>query len=141
MRYEYTAIPAPLRGEKAREARTPGDRYALALTAELNRMAADGWEYMRADVLPAEERSGLTGRSTVYHNLLIFRRASGAATPGGAQPAAADTAPPATAARDEAPLPPADPAPRREAAARDEEAPAPAADRAEPVTTGGSSDN
>lgn len=76
MAIEYTAIPAPTRGEKAKDAKTPTDRYALALTAELNRMAADGWEYVRADVLPSEERSGLTGRATVYHNLLIFRRAS-----------------------------------------------------------------
>lgn len=73
-RYEYTAIPAPNRGEKAKEAKTPTDRYALAITGELNRMAVDGWEYLRADVLPSEERSGLTGRSTIYHNLLIFRR-------------------------------------------------------------------
>lgn len=74
MRYEYTAIAAPARGEKTKEAKTPTDRYALAFTAELNRMAADGWEYIRADVLPSEERTGLTGRTTVYHNLLVFRR-------------------------------------------------------------------
>lgn len=73
--FEYSVIPAPSRGEKAKDAKTPGDRYAVALTAELNRMAKDGWEYVRADVLPSEERSGLTGRSTVYHNLLVFRRA------------------------------------------------------------------
>lgn len=72
--FEYRVIPAPLRGEKAKDAKTPSDRYSLALTAELNRMAQDGWEYVRADVLPSEERSGLTGRSTVYHNLLVFRR-------------------------------------------------------------------
>lgn len=72
--FEYSVIPAPSRGEKAKDARTPGDRYAVALAAQLNRMAKDGWEYLRADVLPSEERSGLTGRSTVYHNLLIFRR-------------------------------------------------------------------
>lgn len=72
--FDYRVIPAPLRGEKAKEARTPADRYAAALTAELNRMAAEGWEYVRADVLPSEERSGLTGRSTVFHNLLVFRR-------------------------------------------------------------------
>ena len=73
--FEYSVVPAPSRGEKAKDARTPGDRYAVALTAELNRMARDGWEYVRADVLPSEERSGLTGRNTVYHNLLVFRRA------------------------------------------------------------------
>ena len=73
--FEYSVIPAPLRGEKAKDAKTPSDRYSVALTTELNRMAKDGWEYVRADVLPSEERSGLTGRSTVYHNLLVFRRA------------------------------------------------------------------
>ncbi|WP_196053527.1 DUF4177 domain-containing protein [Paracoccus lichenicola] len=72
--FEYSVIPAPSRGEKAKDAKTPTDRYSAALTAELNRMARDGWEYVRADVLPSEERSGLTGRSTVYHNLLVFRR-------------------------------------------------------------------
>ena len=74
MTHEYTVIPAPVRGEKAKDAKTPTDRFALSVSAELNRMAKDGWEYVRADVLPSEERSGLTGRTTVYHNLLVFRR-------------------------------------------------------------------
>lgn len=74
MRFEYSVIAAPFKAGKAREAKTPTDRYALSLTAELNRMAAEGWEYVRADVLPSEERSGLTGRATLYHNLLVFRR-------------------------------------------------------------------
>lgn len=74
MSFEYTAIPAPTRADKVKEAKTPADRYAATLTAELNRMATDGWEYLRAEVLPSEERSGLTGRKATYHNLLIFRR-------------------------------------------------------------------
>ncbi|ODT59519.1 MULTISPECIES: DUF4177 domain-containing protein [Paracoccus] len=74
MRFEYSVIAAPTKAEKAREARTPTDRYALSLTAALNLMAAEGWEYLRADVLPSEERSGLTGRTTIYHNVLVFRR-------------------------------------------------------------------
>lgn len=77
MRYEYSVIPAPARGDKAKGAKTPVDRFALSLTAELNRMAAEGWDYVRAETLPSEERSGLAGRSTVYHNVLVFRRATG----------------------------------------------------------------
>lgn len=73
--YEYTVLPAPDRGDKAKGAKTPAERFAVALTSELNRMAADGWEYIRAETLPTEERSGLTSRATVYHNVLIFRRA------------------------------------------------------------------
>ena len=73
--YEYTVIPAPARGEKTRGAKTGIDRFAATLTDTLNQMAGDGWEYIRAETLPAEERSGLTSRTTVYHNLLVFRRA------------------------------------------------------------------
>ena len=73
--YEYTVIPAPARGEKTRGAKTGIDRFAATLTDTLNQMAGDGWEYVRAETLPAEERSGLTSRTTVYHNLLVFRRA------------------------------------------------------------------
>lgn len=73
-RYEYTVVPAPTRGEKAAGAKTPGDRFALTLAKALNDMAADGWEYLRAEVLPSEERSGLTSRTTVWNNVLVFRR-------------------------------------------------------------------
>lgn len=72
--YEYTVLPAPDRGEKAKGAKTPTERFALSLTSELNRLGADGWEYIRAETLPTEERSGLTSRTTVYHNILVFRR-------------------------------------------------------------------
>ena len=75
MTFEYTVIPAPDRGEKARNAKTPGERFSLAFATKLNEMAADGWEYLRAEVLPSEERTGLTGRTTIYHNVLVFRRA------------------------------------------------------------------
>lgn len=73
--YEYTVIPAPARAGKASPGKTSGERFAATLAEALNGMAAEGWEYVRAEVLPAEERAGLTGRSTVYHNLLVFRRA------------------------------------------------------------------
>ena len=53
-------------------------------------------QYVRADVLPSEERSGLTGRTTVWMNMLVFRRAlAGAAaeaTPAAALPAPAQSA-------------------------------------------------
>lgn len=73
--YEYTVIPAPSRAEKTKGAKTGIERFAVTLTDTLNDMARDGWDYVRAETLPAEERSGLTSRSTVYHNVLIFRRA------------------------------------------------------------------
>lgn len=72
--YEYAVIPAPSRAEKTKGAKTGIDRFAATLTEAINDMARDGWEYIRAETLPAEERSGLTSRTTVYHNLLVFRR-------------------------------------------------------------------
>lgn len=78
--FEYTAIPAPLRSDKAKGTKDPAERYALTLTEAINKMAGDGWEYLRAETLPSEERSGLTGRTTLFHNLLIFRREAVAAS-------------------------------------------------------------
>ncbi|MFV0291924.1 MAG: DUF4177 domain-containing protein [Paracoccus sp. (in: a-proteobacteria)] len=72
--YEYSAVPAPLRSDKPKGSRNPTERYATTLTETINQMAADGWEYLRAETLPSEERSGLTGRTTIFHNILIFRR-------------------------------------------------------------------
>lgn len=73
-RYEYTVIPAPRRGVKARSARTTEDRFALALTTLMNQFGAEGWDYVRADALPCDERVGLTGTKTTFQNVLVFRR-------------------------------------------------------------------
>ncbi|MCR8725338.1 DUF4177 domain-containing protein [Frigidibacter sp. ROC022] len=73
-RYEYKVVPAPKKGEKARGVKTPEDRFAHTLASLMNLHGADGWEYLRTDTLPAEERSGLTGRTTVFQNMLVFRR-------------------------------------------------------------------
>lgn len=75
MTYEYKVIPAPTRGQKAKGIKAPEGRFANALEIEMNRLGADGWEYLRADTLPHEERSGLTGSSTSYRSVLVFRRA------------------------------------------------------------------
>lgn len=77
--FEYTAVPSPDRSEKAKGLKTGAERFAFTLTGLLNDMAADGWEYLRAETLPSEERSGLTSRTTVWNNILIFRRPVGAA--------------------------------------------------------------
>lgn len=72
--YEYKVVPAPTTGKKAKGLRTSADRFANALQSVMNELGKDGWEYVRADTLPSEERSGLTGRTTVYQNMLVFRR-------------------------------------------------------------------
>jgi hypothetical protein len=78
-RFEYKVIPAPKRGEKARGVKTTEERFALALTMLMNELGAEGWDYVRADALPCEERVGLTGTKTTFQNVLVFRRVVAAA--------------------------------------------------------------
>jgi len=73
-RFEFKVIPAPKRGEKARGVKTTEDRFALALTSLMNQLGAEGWDYVRADTLPCEERAGFTGTKTTFQNVLVFRR-------------------------------------------------------------------
>ena len=73
--HEYRVVPAPRRGVKAKGARTPEDRFARAVEAEMNRMAAEGWEFVRSDTLLCEQKSSWFSRpSTVFQTLLVFRR-------------------------------------------------------------------
>lgn len=80
MGFEYKVVPAPTRGKKAKGVKTAADRFAHALSEVMNELSAEGWEYLRTDTLPAEERHGLTGRTTVFQNMLVFRRSVTAGT-------------------------------------------------------------
>jgi hypothetical protein len=73
-RFEYKVVPAPKKGEKAKGAKTTADRFAVALTNVMNTLGAEGWDYVRADTLPCDERVGLTGTKSVFQNMLVFRR-------------------------------------------------------------------
>ncbi|WP_170331782.1 DUF4177 domain-containing protein [Ruegeria arenilitoris] len=74
-RYEYKVVPAPQKGTKAKGVKTPEGRFANSIEQLLNQMGKDGWEYQRAELLPSEERTGLTGSATNWRNVLVFRRA------------------------------------------------------------------
>lgn len=146
MRYEYKVVPAPAKGIKARGVKTPEARFALGVEQILNELGAQGWEYQRADLLPSEERAGLTGSTTNWRNLLVFRRALDVETgpdvtplPPVAEPQEAPAArqdPPLRAA-EPAPEAQAEPEPQAETAAEPEAAPAPSftARRRPPVLT------
>ena len=79
--YEYKVVPAPSKGRKAKGVKTPEGRFAVSVEAILNEMGALGWEYLRAELLPSDERSGLTGSSRNWRNVLIFRRELAVAEP------------------------------------------------------------
>jgi len=72
--YEFRVIPAPKQGLKAKGLRSTGDRFAHAVEVQMNDMGAQGWEFLRSETLPCEERVGLTGRQTVFQTMLVFRR-------------------------------------------------------------------
>jgi hypothetical protein len=73
-RYEFKVVPAPRRGDKVRGVKTTEDRFALTLAEVMNAQGRDGWDYVRADTLPCDERVGLTGTKTTFQNMLVFRR-------------------------------------------------------------------
>jgi len=73
-RYEYKVVPAPKKGQRARGVKGSEARFAHALETVMNQWGAEGWEYVRTDTLPCEERSGLTSKTTVFQNMLVFRR-------------------------------------------------------------------
>ena len=74
MLFEYKVVSAPTKGIKAKGVKTPEARFALGIEQAINALAAEGWEYQRSDVLPSEERQGLTGSATHWRTLLVFRR-------------------------------------------------------------------
>jgi len=79
--YDYKVIPAPARVQKVKGLKTTPERFAHLLTEVLNLHGQDGWEYLRAETLPCEERKGLTGLRTSMQTVLILRRARPQAEP------------------------------------------------------------
>jgi hypothetical protein len=74
LRYEFKVVPAPRKAEKLRGLKTTEDRFAAALSNLMNEQGREGWDYVRADTLPVDERVGFTGSKTTYQNMLVFRR-------------------------------------------------------------------
>jgi hypothetical protein len=74
--YDYKVVPAPKRAKRVKGVRTPGDLFALTLTDAINEVARQGWEYVRAEHMPAEASRGWF-RSAVAEEqtVLVFRRA------------------------------------------------------------------
>ncbi|HHB81715.1 MAG TPA: DUF4177 domain-containing protein [Aliiroseovarius sp.] len=74
MKFEYKVIPAPKKAGKVKGLKRGEDKFAASLAAIMNEHGAEGWEYQRTDTLPVESRAGLTGHSTTFQNMMIFRR-------------------------------------------------------------------
>ena len=76
--FEYKVVAAPRQAKRAKGAKTPADRFARTLAEAINAEAAEGWEYMRADTLPMDEKKSMLGSATeVFQTVLVFRRSTG----------------------------------------------------------------
>lgn len=114
--FEYKVVPAPVKGVKAKGVKAPAARFALGVEQAINALAAEGWEYQRSDVLPSEERVGLTGSETHWRTLLVFRRSvapapAPEATPARIEPVVTATPPVSSAVPEGAGIAEADAAP------------------------------
>lgn len=73
--YEYRVVAAPRRAKRIRGMKASQDRFAATVSEVINDAAAEGWDYVRSETLPMEERQGmLKGRVEVLQSLLVFRR-------------------------------------------------------------------
>lgn len=79
--YEYKVIAVPVRAPRVKGSKSAAERFAHGLTEALNTMAAEGWQYLRAETLPCEERKGLTGTRRTEESVLVFRRALSGSEP------------------------------------------------------------
>lgn len=73
--YEYAAVPAPKQVPKVKGLKGAEQRFAHGMTELLNTWAAEGWEFVRAETMGFEEKSGFIGKgSSGQTQLMIFRR-------------------------------------------------------------------
>ena len=72
--YQYRVVPAPSKGVKTKGIKGAEARFSNTIEELMNQMGSDGWEYQRAEMLPSVERAGLTGTTTQWRNVLVFRK-------------------------------------------------------------------
>jgi len=79
--YEYKVVPAPLRAAKAKGLKTVADRFASTLAERINAEAAGGWQFVRTETLPCEERKRFGGTRSSTQVVMIFARPLGQTRP------------------------------------------------------------
>ncbi|MBA3325127.1 MAG: hypothetical protein H0T41_07670 [Rhodobacteraceae bacterium] len=73
--YDYKVTPAPKRLKRIKGVRSTAELFSATLAEAINAAAREGWEYLRAESLPAEEAGRWFRRgSEVIETVLIFRR-------------------------------------------------------------------
>jgi len=73
--YDYKVIPAPKKVKRVKGVSGPEELFAVTLTDAINEVARQGWEYVRAERLPAETPRGwLRAPVAEEQAVLVFRR-------------------------------------------------------------------
>jgi hypothetical protein len=73
--YDYKVVPAPKRARKVKGVKSGEELFALTITDTINEVARQGWEYLRAEHMPAEASRGwLRSAVSAEVTLLVFRR-------------------------------------------------------------------
>jgi hypothetical protein len=80
--FEYKVIPAPRRSIRVKGAKGSEGKFAATFEKVINEQAIEGWQYLRAESLPVDERHGITMRKIeTYQNVLIFQRVADLSEP------------------------------------------------------------
>lgn len=73
--YDYKVIPAPKKLKRVKGVSGADELFAVTLTDVINEVARQGWEYVRAERLPAEPPRGwLRAAQAEELAVLVFRR-------------------------------------------------------------------
>jgi hypothetical protein len=103
--YDYKVVPAPRHLRKARGISDPAELLSLHLSEALTEQARAGWEYVRAETLPAEAAGGLFRRAVEETvTVLVFRRERDSLEPRITAVAPSAEEPPAAPHRPEPPV-------------------------------------
>ncbi len=73
--FDYKVAPAPRQLKRVKGVSSTADLFAATLADTINAAAREGWEYVRAETLPAVEQGSWFRRGVeVVETVLIFRR-------------------------------------------------------------------
>lgn len=73
--YEFKVVPAPIRPRKLTGLARGQDRFCATLTDVMTDLGLEGWEFVRAETLPFENRRLWFWRTRAPRSCLVFRRA------------------------------------------------------------------
>lgn len=98
--WSYKCVAAPRKARRGKGFSSATEAFVAAFETTIAEQAAQGWEYLRTDLVPMEAKHGFFSQTTETHQgVMVFRRA------GGAEPAPARRGEPAPARPEAAPPP------------------------------------